>query len=382
MAHLTDNKLLLFGGLNKFNSDINDTWIFDISENTWTEVKCSNKPSPRELFAMSYIDEGKVILFGGFNNDIGYSNETWLFDIKKMDWEKLNLKKSPTPREGTSFAYLGDNKMLIFSGDPWDGPERFIPETWIYDNNKQEWDSIKYESGYPIDRELGMMTNLNEYSILLYGGHGGYFEGGDVNDTWIYDRIQGKWNILYPKSENLNRGASSMAKLQDNYCVVFGGNTIDNVNSKPEDQWSNDTWVYDGVNNTWIEMLFDFKPSGRYFHSMANISESKVILFGGSGYGDLNSTWLFEFEPNSVKENGKGNLIDFTQKEDEIEIHLIGNENNILKVVLYDYTGNLIDEYKTENQQNIKINIENHPSGAYILQVSTPKFNWNKMFIK
>jgi hypothetical protein len=88
---------------------------------------------------------------------------------------------------------------------------------------------------------MGMMSTFNENSILLYGGFGNGNIGGDVSDTWTFDKNNNSWSILNPIVANKKRSISSMAQLDENFTIVFGGDLSTNENSKPEDQWSDDT---------------------------------------------------------------------------------------------------------------------------------------------
>jgi N-acetylneuraminic acid mutarotase len=64
----------------------------------------------------------------------------------------------------------------------------------------------------------------------------------------------------------------------------------------------NDTWVFDHVNNTWIELSPESSPSARAWHAMAYDSvNDKVVLFGGgeADYIFKNETWIYDPQANT-----------------------------------------------------------------------------------
>ncbi len=392
MAQLYDGKVLMFGGKtlneNGDNEIVNETWIFDLQKNNWTQIFCDSLLPPRSLAAMSYIDTGKIILFGGeFIYGENFINYTWMFDAEKMNWEKLFPAKSPYYRDRAISAYLGNKKILLFGGEgcPYDWSkyeDGYCHDTWIFDLNKMEWDSVMND--FPRGREAFQMCELKENEVLLYGGWMSSFFSKDRYQTYIFDETRRNWYLLNPKIENLKRNSSTMVQLQDDITMVFGGDTRSmDTSAASGTQWDNDTWIFNFKDTTWTQLNLEIKPPARYYHQASKISKGKAIIFGGAFHNQVfGDTWLFEYDPTSVKEDGRNNLIDFTQKGNDIEIHLIDNGNYISKIKLYDYMGNLLEEFNSNNQQNVIINIANHPSGAYILQVSTSKYNWNKLFIK
>jgi hypothetical protein len=87
MAWVGGDQVLLFGGEDAglFNGE---TWVYDLSANTWTnQTLVSSRsaaewtaagPSARDWHAMAWVSGDQVLLFGGWV-DFGLpSGETWL----------------------------------------------------------------------------------------------------------------------------------------------------------------------------------------------------------------------------------------------------------------------------------------------------------------
>jgi hypothetical protein len=104
--------LLLFV-LNDGNRD-DETWVYDLSDNTWTLKSPATKPSARNSHAMASLGGGQALLFGGF--DGAADDETWVY----------TASTSCTPTSAPVFAnctdnsetYLGCNPAIIPGADP------------------------------------------------------------------------------------------------------------------------------------------------------------------------------------------------------------------------------------------------------------------------
>jgi hypothetical protein len=85
------NSIVLFGGTlhpseNENEVPINETWIYSVARNAWTQVFPEDAPSPRAWHVMSRTD-GPVMLFGGGPSRLAYTNETYLYDSRANEWQ-------------------------------------------------------------------------------------------------------------------------------------------------------------------------------------------------------------------------------------------------------------------------------------------------------
>ena len=63
MASLGGDQVLLFGGLDGLING--ETWVYDLSANTWTNQAPAAAPSARLAHAMASLGGDQVLLFGG-----------------------------------------------------------------------------------------------------------------------------------------------------------------------------------------------------------------------------------------------------------------------------------------------------------------------------
>jgi N-acetylneuraminic acid mutarotase len=380
MAYLDDDKVLIFGGDNLDPDLLGDTWIYDLSDNEWTEVKCDSSPPPRDLSTMAQISTGKTLLFGGnLGWDYGYANDTWLFDLETMKWIELHPQRKPYRRDRASITSYGNNKILLYSGNGCpiyysvyeDG---YCHDTWIFDLEKIKWDSIT--NNYPRGREGAQMCEIDSNRIVLYGG---WTSTKYNTDMFIFDKLLKKWIKFVPKINNIWRDYSSLVAINQNISFVFGGAT--NLSSLIDD-----SWILDMEDSTWIELNLDLKPQGRYLHKMAKITEGKVLLFGGVDKHSLyNDTWLFEYDPTGVKDSNnvlfsKANIIHKSNNICEIQISNLSE--GMIDIEIYDFNGGLLknfySDFNIQKELNIEFNTEEFVSGSYFIVIKTKEANYYK----
>ncbi len=179
------DKFVLFGGNDGALDD--ETWIYDYSDNFWINITPASSPIARERHAMATIDgTDKILLLGGFgtfpcegsgSNLCGF---TWVYDYSDNAWTQMIPPSSPSARLDYSMATIdGADENMLFGG--WDGPSN--SETWIYDYSRNYW-TRKSIPKYPLARYSHAMATIDETeSILLFGGQ---TAAGRTDDTWIY----------------------------------------------------------------------------------------------------------------------------------------------------------------------------------------------------
>ena len=195
------DKAVLFGGVIVRSATLpgldskrsNQTWIFDLSDNTWTKSSAVG-PSARTQAPLLYMGGDKAILFGGYDGSLQL-DDTWRFDRSKDKWVKRNpvAGVKPPARYNHAGAYLEDGKVVVFGGradvlpDPNENTETVIfGDTWIYDNGANAW-TEDTGSPAPSARAGARMaeTNLNNLKpAVLFGGLSD--ESTIYGDTWEF----------------------------------------------------------------------------------------------------------------------------------------------------------------------------------------------------
>jgi len=287
LAYLTNNRVLLFGGYNG-EGELDDTYVYDLSSNSWQQLSPITKPSNRSYHAMANIGNNKVLLFGGSNNHNPFG-DTWLFDGSINAWTLLNPVLSPSARYRHAMAYLGDDKVMLFGGHT-DYGWIMSRATWIFDLSDNTWIEMG-TSSYPQARAGHSIARIDEGKTILFGGYYGRDSPLCLSDTWIYDLATNKWTLATDETVPgpTERFGHSMSYLGEGEVILYGGYEVYNLSAP-----FGDTWIYDLHNNSWSEIISTSEPPALYYHALSetNINGGNVILFGGSPLS--RETWFFK----------------------------------------------------------------------------------------
>jgi hypothetical protein len=228
MASLGGGQVLLFGGDDGASDD--ETWLFGLSDTSWTMLDPSFRPAARHSHAMASIGDGRVLLFGG--EDGAYDNETWLFDLADTSWAEQNPAVRPSARKLHDLAYIGSDRVLLFGGD--DGSPD--DETWLYDLSEDIWTLLE-PAAAPAARSGHRLAAMGGGRVLLFGGDDG---SGLDDQTWVFELADTSWvqdgNSLQPTARTgfgLCRGSLDESVPP----VLFGGD-----DGSPDDE----TWTFGG----------------------------------------------------------------------------------------------------------------------------------------
>ncbi len=168
--------MLLFGGQRGTGYE-NDVWIYDLSDNTWTEQSPSgDKPTARVHYGITYIGNAQVLLFGGYGP--GYNNDTWVYDLCDNSWTEDTNTTKPSGRyaelamtslDGSDYPVLFGGYTPAYQNDTWAFGGGDLPMTGT--------DPIP-----EIDVQRPASTSIADGAADGIGGH----DVGTVNLTYTY----------------------------------------------------------------------------------------------------------------------------------------------------------------------------------------------------
>ncbi len=256
------------------------------SMNSWIELdNISYKPDGREFHRMSFIDTNKLLMFGGHDKD--YLSDTWIFDLSSNTWNKVIRNNHPSKRRCHGQAYIGGKKVLLFGGH---NEITEFSDTWEFDLDSSTWTKINITGNIPIKRHYHSMSYLSDDKVLLFGGSS---SGNCLNDTWIFDISENSWTEVEATTKPSSRVWHESSFIAQNRVLLFGG-------SQCNEPGVGDTWVFNGTTNKWNQIdNLSSQPDARRYHGLEYIGENKVILYAGFDGGNFNDTWEFDLSSNS-----------------------------------------------------------------------------------
>ena len=275
-----NNKIVLFGGTDGSNF-FQDTWVYDVSSDTWTQKNPSSKPTVRSGHAMVYDSTNeKILLFGGDDGSGTYFQDTWEYYLASDTWTQKNPSTKPQGRDGHAMTYDSKNEKVVLFGGVGVSPT-YKEDTWVYDLASDTW-TEKNPSTHP-SHGGGMAYDATSNKIVFFGGEK---SGTKYQDTWVYEVATDTWTEKYPTTKPSERYYHTMVYDSENEKIVlFSGYT----------PVMNDTWIYDSSSNNWTQMNPSIKPPARRNHAIAYDGvNNKIVMFGG--YDDSNylqDTWTY-----------------------------------------------------------------------------------------
>lgn len=121
-----DDTLYIFGGTDG-SYHYNDTWAFDTTTRTWSELTCIGYiPVPREGHAAALVDD-VMYVFGGRGVDGKDLNDLAAFKITNKRWFMFqNMGPSPSGRSGHAMATAG-SRVFVLGGESFTSPKADDP---------------------------------------------------------------------------------------------------------------------------------------------------------------------------------------------------------------------------------------------------------------
>ena len=197
MAWLGGAQAFFFGGWTHKEGYIPNTWVYDARARKWAELFPEGKTPPvRGDFAMAHLAPGKVLLHGGsYEGGKGHRNDTWVFDLERKTWAEIPLTgDAPSPRCDQAMAFAGNGKVLLFGG--WqDRRDRIFGDTWLFDGAKGTWTAVAPAPGQrtPPNRYIHAVARAGLGRIVLFGGN------TQTQDTWEFDTRTRLWQERRPQ---------------------------------------------------------------------------------------------------------------------------------------------------------------------------------------
>jgi peptide/nickel transport system permease protein len=210
-----NDRYVLFGGNDGIHND--ETWTYDPVTQLWTRIETTSQPSARYGHSMAFdSSSGDIVLFGGIIDDRAnpLSNETWTFDVTTDSWTQVIRSPDPSARAFSTMAFdAGTGLTVMFGGNQGSN------ETWTYSDGAG-W-ILRTPAGSPNGRYGHAMTydSVSGVVVMIGGSNGG-------NETWTYDSSIHLWSDLTPFVGPSERMFHDIVfDVANSRTLMFGGDT-------------------------------------------------------------------------------------------------------------------------------------------------------------
>ncbi len=273
----------------------NDTWEFEFTTNTWTELSPEGPlPGAQRFFPHAYDSKRNRMIIAGGQGDDGYLfNETWALDLTRGS-ENWTLLSSENP------------DIIAFRGGVYDSKRdlfvvlAYSDEIFLLDLATNKW-TVQPTSGTD-PSPLVFTTHSVEYDAAndRYVVFGGRFGSDYTNRVRVLDAATFIWTDLtlaspdpIPESRALH---GTVYDYNMERLLLFGG-LISSGTSL------NDTWqlTLASGSESWIRFAPPLVPLNRSQNAAAfDTKRGQMVIFGGLHYPDLiplatlNDIWLFD----------------------------------------------------------------------------------------
>jgi N-acetylneuraminic acid mutarotase len=293
-------KVVLFGG-EFFWGRVNDTWVYDAVSNAWTCMSPTPRaPSARQGHAMVYDSrDGVMVLFGGTTAP-GELDDTWTYNLSTNTWVNMAPPSAPPPRTEHAMVYDSARcEVMLFGGTNVQySPYRvdILGDTWTYNVSANRWTQKTVQPAPSARTNHAMAYDPTRGVAVLFGGSG---KGGLLGDTWTYCSSTGVWINLTPQSSPRPGYDYAMAYGGPSSDVLLFGGWDGSVSagggSASCHAYPNETWSYRAATNTWTNRSRPAAPAPRFSAGMAyDIASNAVVMFGGYSFNKaLDDTWMY-----------------------------------------------------------------------------------------
>lgn len=303
VAALGTGEFLMFGGKDA-NANIynNETWIYNGTNNTWRQLTAlSTAPCARAFFAVAYdTATHRSAIFGGRDSAGTLLNDAWIFDGLNSTWTVSRAGGGPSARTGAAMAYnLADGFFYLFGGSDAGGKKQ---DLWQYNPNADTWAELTPPSKPDARENAVLFYDSKNARLGLWGGTIGI---SDTDDTsWYYStnnlwysgvalstplartRHTGAWLGRYDKM--LFFGGSGGTRLNDTSCLVQYSSGI--FTSAPFDAYQNGTFSTD-YQWTTLRVTPVSQPATTLLKFQVASSTDNVTWSAFSGVGGLENLY-------------------------------------------------------------------------------------------
>jgi len=279
-------KIVMFGGYTGGSNDQTTTWEWDGLSGTWTARTAATSPPGSESSMVYDEATGRMLLFGGGVGPQDY--DFWEWDGAAGTWTDLTPSTLPLAwppsRVAASVVYdTARGRMIIFGG--FNNQDGYFQDLWEWNSTTRTWTN---RTPSPLPREW---PSVREYAAMVYDSRRNRVElvGGTVtglgavvvaSDVLEWNGDTGTWTNRGPSPFGTNAMVRLTFDAGRGKVLLFGGSGCGSIVG------CSDAWEWDGTTATWTNrtpstLPTAWPPSRTDDALVYDVSRGRVFVFGG-----------------------------------------------------------------------------------------------------
>ncbi|KAI5745257.1 hypothetical protein M8J76_009536 [Diaphorina citri] len=189
-ALLYRGAMLIYGGYRDLKGSSNELWAFHFDTESWHLLSCG-KNCPPARHKHSAITHGDAMWIYGGMTDLHDRADLWRFDLQSKRWTPIKCKVSPGSLHSHAACKL-PSSMLLFGGERGGHPNN---ELWRFHFGSLLWEKVSTDGVKPHPRSESVALTLSE---LLFSQNSNKYERTQSHDYQnnILPLTQNNINIL------------------------------------------------------------------------------------------------------------------------------------------------------------------------------------------
>ena len=142
-------------------------WVYSYEEDNWTELETSPKPRGRYWFSLAYdSSDGVLVLFGGSVGGGNQVSDTWKYDYSTNTWTEIETQTHPANRANSYMAYDASRDIIVLFGGSLFGQVTY-DDTWILDMESGSWSEVSEETDNVVVEDSQSIPGFSAYTITV-----------------------------------------------------------------------------------------------------------------------------------------------------------------------------------------------------------------------
>jgi len=284
---LADGRILVAGGQTSAAPPVfgrtNSAELYDPFSGTWTRT--ANLGAPRSWHTATLLNNGKVLVAGGFSSDSLGTAE--LYDPVSSTWSATG---SFSPRYGHTASLLEDGRVLVAGGSNDGDLASTLATVDVYNPVAGTWSAAP---DLVVSEFSHTATLLKSGQILITGGYMPRFlpfaAPVSLNTAQHYDPATARWAL----SESLLaiRDNHTATLLRDGRVIIVGGEAWQGQYPQIVHQTIGGAETYDPAGGGWSAA--SSLGTARGGHTATLLTDGRVLVAGGNNGGVLRSAELY-----------------------------------------------------------------------------------------